>query len=104
MTTTQANDQAAIRKQINELLSIEICVETNDGTFSAAEACRCVGTGDPAFATRNVYETVGGKMRSTGPSEDSAPGRMRPSKIARESLADYRRQVSDLRAKIKSIK
>lgn len=91
-----------IQKEINELLAVEVCVETNDGTYGAAEACRCVGTGDPAFATRNVYETVGGKTRYTGPREDRAPGRMRAG--GRAVLADYRRQLADLRAELKACK
>ena len=70
--TTATKD--SIQAEINSLLRVEHLVETNEGTYSAIEARRKVGVGDPEFATRKVYETVGGSRRSTGPDEDGAPG------------------------------
>lgn len=46
---------SVIRTEISALLAVEHLVQTNSGTFGPHEACRKVGTGDPAFATRNVY-------------------------------------------------
>jgi hypothetical protein len=77
---------------IRTLEATEVHVETNQGTYGAAEACRKVGTGDPAHGNREVYETVGGTRRATGPDEDRAPGRMR--RINAETLADYRKQLA----------
>lgn len=90
MTTTRDSIQA----EIDALRRVEYLVETNDGTFGGAEAFRKVGTGDPAFATRNVYESIGGTRRATGPSEDRAPGYMRS--LNRRALAADRKRLADL--------
>lgn len=89
-----------IMSEIKTLNAIEVHVETNDGTYGGTEAVRKCGTGDPRWATRNVYETVGGQVRSTGPSEDRAPGRMRS--IGRRELADLRKRVAELRAMLRT--
>jgi len=85
---------ANIRDEIKALESVEYLVETNQGTYGAQESCRKVGTGDPASADRNVYETVGGRRRETGPGEDRAPGYMR--QINRDSLSADRKRLADL--------
>lgn len=90
--------EAEDRREIEVLAGQEFLVETNQGTYGSAEAARRVGTGDPRFADRNVYETVGGSRRETGPSEDDAPGRMRrinakALRKARERLARLRRSL-----------
>jgi hypothetical protein len=100
MTTTRT--KAEIQAEIANLEKIEVHVETNQGTYGASEACRKVGTGDPAFANREVYETVGGVRRETGPDEDEAPGRMR--KIGHESLSRYRKQLATLKVELKRAK
>lgn len=98
--TATANQIKSLEKQIRDLESTEIHVETNQGTYGATEACRKVGCGDPAFADRDVYETVGGgRRRERGPSEDRAPGRMR--RINSEAMADLRRKLADLREQLR---
>lgn len=62
------------REEIALLRDAEYHTQTNSGTYGAQEAFRKVGTGDPHFADRDVYETVGGRVRSTGPAADRAPG------------------------------
>ncbi len=89
---------AEIEQEIAELETVEIHVETNQGTYGAEEACRKIGTGDPRAANREVYETVGGQRRETGPDEDRAPGRMR--KINRKALADKRAALKRLREEL----
>lgn len=98
MTTTRQE----IQSEIDALLKIEVHVQTNQGTYGATEACRKVGCGDPMFANREVYETVGRTRRETGPDADDAPGYMRP--IGRELLNDLRKRLAALRAKLKSAK
>lgn len=83
-----------IRAEIEALRGVEYLIETNSGTFGAGEASRKMRTSDPAFATRNVYETVGGSRRVTGPDEDRAPGRMRA--ISRAALSADRKRLADL--------
>ncbi len=65
-----------IQADINELRAVEYAVASNQGTYGAAEAGRKVGCGDPQFADRFIYETVGGNRRATGPDEADMPGRM----------------------------
>lgn len=77
---------------IRNLERTELHVETNQGTYGAQEACRKVGSGDTRFANREVYETVGGVRRETGPSEDRAPGYMR--RINADQMRDYRAQLA----------
>ena len=90
---------AECEDRIAALLRIEVHTETNQGTYGASEACRKVGCGDPQFANREVYETVGGKRRETGPDEDDAPGRMR--KIGYERLAELRAELTAWQAALK---
>jgi hypothetical protein len=87
---------AQLAKQCDELARREVHVETNQGTYGANEACRKVGTGDPAFANREVYETVGGTRRETGPDANDAPGRMR--KIGYDALRSLRAELKKLRS------
>lgn len=70
-----AKRRAELETEISELRQREYLVATNQGTYSANEAQRATGTGDPRHNDRNEYETVGGVTRSTGP--DNHPGRMR---------------------------
>lgn len=81
-------------KEIEVLRRMEFVVETNSGTFGNAEACRKVGTADPGFATRLVYESVGGERRATGPSQDNAPGYTRYVNAA--ALASARKKLAEL--------
>ena len=99
---TKTRTAAEIQAEINNLLKLEVCVGHNEGTFSAEDAHRKVGTGDPSFATRNEYETVGGEKRSTGPSVEKIPGYMQYG--GRERLAQHRRELADLYAELKTAK
>src|SRR5690606_8333340 len=81
-----------------ELANVEVLVSTNQGTYGLQEAARKVGAGDPRVADRNVYETVGGRVRTTGPDEADAPGRMRH--VGRSELRDLREQLQALREEI----
>jgi hypothetical protein len=89
------SEREQIEAEIRDLERVEILIETNEGTFGESEACRMVGTGDPAFATRRVYERVGGGKRATGPDEDDAPGRMR--RINADSMSEHRQRLAGLR-------
>ena len=90
---------AEIQNEINELISVEVCVGHNEGTYGAVEAARKCGSGDTKFANRNEYETVGGEKRSTGPSPDRMPGHMQYG--GRTRLAEYRQQLAALRAELR---
>ena len=99
MTTTHKS-RTEIQSEINTLLNVEHLVETNAGTYGDGDVVRAGCTG--GMAERNVYETVGGQRRATGPSEDRAPGRMR--RINRETMSDDRKRVADLKAALRSTK
>lgn len=86
-----------IKAEIASLQRKEYLVATNAGTYSSREAQRSVGSGDPAVSTRNVYETVEGLKRATGPADDAAPGQMRNLSRA-ELTADHRRLAELLKA------
>ena len=94
-TTTTRRD---LEQEAEALALVEYCVQTNEGTYGATEAGSKVGTGDPRFANRKVYETVGGTRRETGPDEQRAPGRMRS--INRDALSADRKRLADLRRQI----
>jgi hypothetical protein len=96
MTKQQAE---LIRAEIATLAETRFLTATNEGTFGADEACRKVGSGDPAFATRRVYLTPAGQEHVTGPDEGRAPGRMRrmdcsPLAAARARLAALRSDLA----------
>lgn len=96
------NNRSAIEAEIATLSSVEYMVATNAGTYGPTEALRCVGCGDPEFATRKEYETVGGAKRATGPDLADVPGRMiRGPKTAAKLSAD-RKRLADLQAAIRS--
>lgn len=97
MATTKT--VADLRREIAALERVEVHVETNQGTYGPGDAVRAIGVSDPAFANREVYETVGGTRRASGPSEDRAPGRMRA--INRDRLSDLRKRLADLRAELR---
>lgn len=92
-----------IESEIKTISLIEVHMETNSGTFGNSEACRKVGTGDPAVATRNVYEVVGsGQRRATGPDEEDAPGRMRTIGVA--EMKEYRVKLAELKKLLRTVK
>jgi hypothetical protein len=97
--STTTRTKAEIQKEIANLEKIEVHVATNQGTYGGNDAARKIGSGRPAHANREVYETVAGRVRTTGPGEDAAPGRMR--QINGRQLTDYRRQVAALRAELR---
>lgn len=101
MTMTKKDRADSIRREIVDIERVEVHVETNQGTYSGADAVRKCGTGDPAYANREVYETVGGSVRTTGPSEDCAPGYMRD--CGRSRLSALRRRVAALRAALRNL-
>lgn len=87
-------------RDIEDIRRIELCVATNEGTYSAQEGLLCVGTGDPHFCDRKEYETVDGRKRATGPEADRAPGRMRH--VNRQQLVELRMQLSKLREELEA--
>ncbi len=91
-----------IQSEIETLSRVEHLVETNQGTYGSREAASKVGTGDPAFAERNVYETVGGSRRATGPSEDLSPGLRR--RINSGVMSRDRERLAALKAALRSAK
>jgi hypothetical protein len=96
--TTQTTTLADLVREAEALSRVEHLVETNSGTYGAAEACRDCGTGEPRFADRCVYETVGGVRRETGADAARAPGRMRKSY---ETLGADRARLAELRRRIR---
>lgn len=89
-------DTQTIDDEIRTLEAVEVHVRTNQGTYGANECCRRVGTGDPAYGNREVYVTVGGRVRETGPGESRAPGYMRD--IGSRHLSELREQLARLKA------
>lgn len=91
MSPLDAHDaaKAAAEKRKNErdaLWNEEFIVETNSGTFSAQDAVRTVGTGDPQHAEYRIYERVGdGRQRREGRDPHRAPGYAR--RFSRELTA-----------------
>ncbi len=102
MTTTAAKTRTEIQAEIDTLSRVEHLIETNSGTYGPGDVRRAGVAGDPQFSERNVYETVGGQRRATGPSEDRAPGRMRT--INRETMAADRKRLAALKAALRSAK
>jgi len=105
MTTNGTRHPAVLddlQREIDSLLRVEVHVETNQGTYGATEAGRKVGTSDPAFANREVYETVAGTRRETGPSEERAPGRMR--RVNAGQMSRLRADLKHLRTRLREIK
>lgn len=86
-----------INKQADELAASEVLTETNSGTYSAAEACRSCGSGDPRFADYRIYTRVGdGHERREGCSADDAPGYARR---FRRELSEAQTRLRELRRK-----
>lgn len=92
----------AIENEIATLNQVEYLVATNSGTYGAEECGQKVGCGDPAFGDRNVYETVGGRVRATGPDHNDAPGRMRQVNAA--ALKTDRKRRDLLKRELDSLK
>jgi polyhydroxyalkanoate synthesis regulator phasin len=92
----------ALEKEIKSLNAKEHLIATNEGTYSAVEAGRKCGTGDPAFANRHEYETVGGDTRSTGPDKADMPGRLR--RMDTTELQEDRRRVKELRSQVSNLR
>lgn len=90
-----------IYDEIEALERIEVHIATNQGTYGATEAGRKCGTGDPRFANREIYETVGGKRRETGPDAEDMPGRLRW--INQEQMSRLRSELADLRKRAREI-
>lgn len=89
-----------IQAEINALEQVEHVIETNEGTYGLGDCQRAGVSGDPKFSTRNVYETVGGVRRESGPTIERTPGRMR--RINCETMADDRKRLADLRRQMRS--
>jgi hypothetical protein len=88
---TQTTTAENLKQQIRTLELTEVHIQTNQGTYT---------DGDPAFKNREVYETVGGARRETGPSEADAPGRMRHINAA--AIAAARSELVRLREELKA--
>jgi hypothetical protein len=94
MTTYIGRIINGIERRIAEL-SADMLVETNEGTYGAAEAARKVGTGDPAHADYRVYESPDGTRRVAGCDPARAPGRAR--RLRADSAVARRAEVVRLR-------
>lgn len=91
----------ALKNEARELAAQLVLIATNDGTFGAAESLKAVGNGDTRSATRKVFERVGdGKIETSGPSHDDAPGTMRQ---FHGEIKEKREQLAKLRAEIKTL-
>jgi len=102
MTDYQITRAIEIEDEIASIEATEVLVASNAGTYSALEAHRAVGTGDPTFASRRVYERVGdGRVRVLGPDLDEAPGRVRHMRAA---IATARARLNALRAELAEVR
>ena len=79
-------------------LSQDVLIETNSGTYGAAEACRCTGSGDRG--EYRVYGRMDGSRYTIG-TKDGAPGYARHFK---SSATANRAQVAALQIALKSSK
>ena len=90
-------EQQEIREAIARMLDDEYVVETNEGTFGAAECCRKTGCGDPRYGNYTIYERLDGQRRVVGCEPKKAPGYARKFRdgiaAARKSLAGLRREL-----------
>lgn len=89
---------ADLKSRISILSREEVLVASNEGTFSAIESQRAVGTGDTKAATVKVYESVSGETRWVGPRADVAPGRIRNFSSAKASLTPKREELRKLKS------
>jgi hypothetical protein len=94
--------QREIESKIAKLEAVEVVVATNSGTYSAAEAARATGSGDPAHNDWVVYETVGGRRRSVGCQPDRAPGWSRY--LGAAELRAKRAEVAALRSQLQRLR
>lgn len=91
---------AELESEISRLEAAEVAVEHNEGTYSALEAARKIGTGDPAFANYTIYVRVGdGRRRVVGCDPEKAPGYAR--RAGYETLAEERRRLAELRRQLR---
>jgi hypothetical protein len=84
---------ARIENRIAELRA-DVMIETNEGTFSAQEALKKVGTGDPKFANYRIMESLDGGRRTIGCDPSKAPGRAIRGNVL--SASDRRKEISRL--------
>lgn len=91
--TARQRAEDAIREAYEEWFMIE----TNQGTYGGLEAVRMVGTADPRWANRDVYERLDGTRRVDGCADaDRAPGRVRFLSANAAALAAKRSEVREL--------
>lgn len=91
-----------IEAEIAEL-SQPYLVETNEGTFGAAECCDKTGCGDPAFGNYRIYESIDGTRRREGlEAGRKAPGYARKMKVP--TAKERRQQVKELRELIATLR
>lgn len=95
-----ATEKATIQAEIDALTSQEFAVETNEGTYGAAEAARATGTGDPRWNNYTIYEKISGARRVEGCDPAKAPGRAR--KLSRADLRAANKRFAELRKQITS--
>jgi hypothetical protein len=86
-----------LEQEAAALAAVEVLIETNAGTFGAAECCRKRGCGDPVFGEYQIYESVAGDRHVVGDPDD-APGYAR--RCGRQELGEKRRQLAELRKQI----
>lgn len=91
LTRIKTNITAEIKR-----LSADLLIETNEGTFSADECCRAVGSGDPVHGNYRIYETLAGNRRIEGCDPKDAPGYAR--RFKHQSAAQRRAEVKRLTA------
>lgn len=86
-----------------ESLREETIVETNEGTFGAAECCRVVGCGDPVFGNYRIVESTTEGRKLIGCDPEKAPGRPRKFNLSREFLKKRKKAESllELRRSLK---
>lgn len=88
-----------IIKSLREIIAPRL-VATNSGTFGAVECCAKVGTGDPKYGERRIYETFTGARFVVGCDEDEMPGYLRrftadeSPKIRRQKVNELKRELA----------
>ena len=99
MTTQKTTEQQELTEAIARMLDDEYVVETNEGTFGAAECCRKTGCGDPQFGHYTIYERLDGHRRVVGCEPKKAPGYPRR---FRDEINAARKQLAELRRELRS--
>lgn len=102
MPTMKKEQLSQLEREATTLAGLEVLVETNSGTYGAAECCTATRCGDPSVGDYRIYESVGsGQRRRVGCAPGRAPGRAR--QINTEELTAKRKILAHLYDRIRHV-